>query len=77
MKEIIEVGGGMVIWEEDVGSVDKKLLCNAIRLMTPEEASLLVKTKRKVKNAFHIKYIFECINELAILLNLSHFKVTE
>ena len=77
MKEIIEVGGGMVIWEEEVGSFDKKLLSNAIRLMIPEEASHLIKIKRKVKNAFHIRYIYECINELAILLNLSHYKVTE
>ena len=77
MKELIEVGGGMVIWEEEVGSFDKKLLCNAIRLMLPEEASQVIKMKRKVKNAFHIRYIFQCINELAILLNLNHYKVTK
>ena len=71
------MGGGMVIWEEDAESFDEKLLCNAIRLMIPEEASQLVKRKKKVRNAFHIRYIFECINELAILLDLRQYKVTE
>ena len=77
MREIIEVGGGVVMWEEEVGSLDKKLLANAIRLMTPAEASLLVETKVIVKNAFHMEYVFKCIKESAILMNLSHFKVTK
>ena len=75
MKDIIEVGGGAVIWEEEVSSVDKKLLANAIRLVTPTEASLLIESKVKEKNAFYMKYVFECINKSAILMNLSNFKV--
>ena len=77
VKEMIEVCGGAVMWEEEIGSVDAKLLANAIRLMTPGEASLLVDTSVKVKNAFHVSYVLKCVKESCIFLNLSHFKVTK
>ena len=71
------MGGGAVTWEEEAGSLDKKLLANAIRLVTPTEASLLIESKVTVKNAFYVEYVFKCIEESAILMNLSHFKVTK
>ena len=77
VKEIIEMGGGAVMWEEEVGSLDKKLIAKAIRLVTQTEASLMVERKVNVKNAFHVEYVFKCIKESAILMNLSHFKVTK
>ena len=63
------------MWEEEV-SANNKLNLNTIRLMTPGEASHLVEAKVKVKNAFHVDYVYECIKASAILMNLSHFKVT-
>ena len=66
----------MAMWEEEVSTLNKKIHLHAIRLLTPGEASLLVEAKVKVKNAFHVDYVYECIKASAILMNLSHFKVT-
>ena len=77
VKELIEVGGGAVMWEKEVSHLDKKFLANAIKLVTPVEASLLAERNVKVRNAFHVQYVIQCIKESAILMNLSHFKVTK
>ena len=76
MEEIIQAGGGVMIWDEDtLTSGQETLLPFAIRLISEAETLMVNKNGKAIENAFSMKYIYDCVKNNCILQNLIDYAV--
>ena len=77
-KQMVEAGGGVLLWQKkDWGPEEQSLLPYAIRLLGQSGAEQVEKTECFVPIMFSVDYLFDCVAQNKILLNLLKYRLVQ